>query len=167
MRQNLNTHQENKILDLPHLKKALKYWRFHEKKIVFTNGCFDLLHPGHIEYLNNARSLGDVLIIGLNTDDSVKRLKGENRPINNEDDRAIMMASLECVSAVVHFSEDTPADLINHILPDILVKGGDYTKETIVGTQSVEEAGGIVKVIPFKEGYSSTKLIEKISKANG
>jgi D-beta-D-heptose 7-phosphate kinase/D-beta-D-heptose 1-phosphate adenosyltransferase len=132
------------------------------QKIVFTNGCFDLLHPGHIAYLNSARQLGDFLIIGLNTDLSVRKLKGKNRPINDENVRAYMLAGLSSVDGVVFFDEDTPLELIQSICPAILVKGGDYTKDKIVGAAEVEAYGGHVEVIPFLEGYSTSAIIEKI-----
>jgi D-beta-D-heptose 7-phosphate kinase/D-beta-D-heptose 1-phosphate adenosyltransferase len=161
----LNQYQAKKIIEPKDLSSTLQLWRFLNKKVVFTNGVFDLLHPGHIEYLNNARDLGDVLIIGLNADASVKRLKGENRPINLQQDRALMLAGLECVTAIVLFDEDTPLNLIKKVLPDVLVKGGDYNRDTIVGADEVESHGGRVEVIPFKEGYSSTTLIQRIQGA--
>ena len=132
--------------------------------IVFTNGCFDILHRGHIEYLTEAKEQGDYLIVGLNTDASVKRLKGENRPINCEEDRALMLAALECVDYVILFDEDTPEQLIRSIKPDILVKGGDYTPEQIVGAPFVLKDGGSVLTIPFVDGYSTTQMIERILK---
>jgi len=159
---NLNQLEKSKILSAKELDQKIKYWKFLQRKIVFTNGCFDLLHPGHIEYLNTARSFGHELIIGLNTDRSVRKLKASNRPINPEEDRAIMLAALESVSAICLFDEDTPLELIKMIQPDVLVKGGDYTKETIVGADEVESIGGKVEVIQFKEGYSSSKIIDKI-----
>lgn len=133
-----------------------------DTRFVFTNGCFDLLHPGHVAYLATARSLGDKLIVGLNSDASVTRLKGEERPINPENDRALMLAALESVDYVVVFEEDTPYELITLLRPQVLVKGGDYTRETIVGSDVVEQEGGEVVVIRFEEGYSSTRIIEKI-----
>ena len=132
------------------------------KKIVFTNGCFDILHRGHIEYLSMARDLGVVLIIGLNTDDSVKRIKGEGRPVQDETSRALILASLRFVEAIILFDEDTPYDLISMIKPDVLVKGGDYTEETIVGADIVKANGGEVVTIPLVEGYSTSGLIEVI-----
>jgi len=137
-------------------------WREQGKRVVFTNGCFDLLHPGHITYLQDAKALGDILIIGLNDDASIRRLKGSTRPINPLQDRAIMLAALKPVDEVVMFSEDTPIDLISALLPDVLVKGGDYTPASIVGAEVVQAAGGHVTIIPFLEGYSSTRLIQKI-----
>ncbi|MDL2227302.1 D-glycero-beta-D-manno-heptose 1-phosphate adenylyltransferase [Bacteroidales bacterium OttesenSCG-928-K03] len=130
-------------------------------KIVFTNGCFDILHAGHVDYLFNAAQLGDVLVVGLNTDNSVKRLKGENRPINKENDRATLLASLYFVDYVVLFNEDTPLELIKKIKPHVLVKGGDYKVEDIVGADFVKKSGGEVIILPFKDGYSSSSIISK------
>jgi D-beta-D-heptose 7-phosphate kinase/D-beta-D-heptose 1-phosphate adenosyltransferase len=134
------------------------------KKIVFTNGCFDLLHVGHIRYLSQAKKLGDFLIIGLNSDSSVKELKGEDRPINSFEDRATLLSAIESVDLVIMFEEQTPENLIKNIVPDILVKGGDYNIEDIVGYQTVIQNGGQVKTLSFYEGYSSTNYINKIKK---
>ena len=134
------------------------------KKIVFTNGCFDLLHVGHIKYLSQAKDLGDILIIGLNSDKSVKKLKGNNRPINSFEDRAKLLAALKSVDLVIMFEEQTPEKLIKEIIPDVLVKGGDYNIEDIVGYQTVIDNGGQVKTLSFYEGYSSTNYIDKINK---
>ncbi|MEL1227950.1 MAG: D-glycero-beta-D-manno-heptose 1-phosphate adenylyltransferase [Candidatus Neomarinimicrobiota bacterium] len=134
------------------------------KKIVFTNGCFDLLHVGHIRYLAQAKKLGDFLIIGLNSDSSVKELKGEDRPINSFEDRASLLSAIESVDLVIMFEEQTPENLIKDIVPDILVKGGDYNIEDIVGYQTVMQNGGQVKTLSFYEGYSSTNYINKIKK---
>lgn len=130
------------------------------RKVVFTNGCFDILHLGHVEYLAKARSLGDILIIGLNSDDSVKRLKGEKRPVNPEYARAMLLSALEFVDYVVVFEEDTPELLIKTICPDILVKGGDYSIETIVGADFVLANGGTVEIIPFVDGFSTSRIID-------
>lgn len=146
------------------IDKTLK-WKAEGKKIVFTNGYFDIIHPGHIAYLGEAADLGDVLIVGLNTDNSVCKLKGENRPINNEFSRTQFIASMFFVDAVVLFSEDTPLELINTVQPDILVKGGDYNMENIVGAKETIANGGEVKVLNFLPGYSSTSIIEKIKSA--
>ena len=135
-----------------------------KKKIVFTNGCFDLLHVGHIRYLAQAKKLGDFLIIGLNSDSSVKELKGEDRPINSFEDRATLLSAIESVDLVIMFEEQTPENLIKDIVPDILVKGGDYNIEDIVGYQTVMQNGGQVKTISFYDGYSSTNYINKIKK---
>ena len=137
-------------------------WKFKNDKIVFTNGCFDILHKGHIEYLAKARSLGTKLIIGLNTDASVKRLKGDSRPVNDEKARALLLASLIFVDEVILFDTDTPRDLIEFIQPDVLVKGGDYKPEDIVGYNIVKNKGGEVVTIDFIEGYSTTSTIEKM-----
>ena len=134
------------------------------KKIVFTNGCFDLLHVGHIRYLAQAKKLGDFLIIGLNSDSSVKELKGEDRPINSFEDRANLLSAIESVDSVIMFEEQTPENLIKDIVPDILVKGGDYNIEDIVGYQTVMQNGGQVKTLSFYDGYSSTNYINKIKK---
>lgn len=134
------------------------------KKVVFTNGCFDILHTGHAIYLHEAKEKGDLLVVGLNSDDSVKRLKGEGRPIRKEMDRAILLASLESISMVVMFDEDTPERLIKMLKPDVLVKGGDYTLPEIVGADFVKSYGGEVVIIPFVKGLSSSNIIEKIIK---
>jgi D-beta-D-heptose 7-phosphate kinase/D-beta-D-heptose 1-phosphate adenosyltransferase len=136
-----------------------------KKRIVFTNGCFDILHKGHVAYLQAAKSLGDILIVGMNTDDSVKRLKGSERPVNSLEDRAFVLSSLRSVDYVVPFDEDTPLSLIESIMPDILVKGGDYTIDTIIGAKEVIAHGGAVEIIPFVEGKSTTSIIEAIKKS--
>jgi len=147
-------------------QKKLEEWRLQGKRIVFTNGCFDLLHPGHIDYLQKSRALGDVLIIGLNDDDSIRRLKGSARPINPLPDRAVMLASLRAVDMVVSFTEDTPLELIKSLMPDVLVKGGDYEPDSIVGAKEIRESGGEVVVMPFVGGHSSSELIERIKTAH-
>jgi len=144
--------------------RQVKQWRKAGKRIVFTNGCFDLLHPGHIDYLNKARDLGDVLIVGLNAADSISRLKGDSRPITPLADRSILLNALKAVDLVVPFSEDTPLELIKTLLPDILIKGGDYSPETIVGAAEVREHGGHVSVITFVDGHSTTELIQRIQR---
>ena len=138
--------------------------RVDGKKIVFTNGCFDIIHVGHIRDLSKAKELGDILIVGLNSDESVKKLKGDNRPINSFEDRAILLSSLRFVDSVIMFKEQTPDNLIKKIVPDILVKGGDYKLEDIVGYQTVIENGGQVKTLSFYDGYSSSNYINKIKK---
>jgi len=140
----------------------LARWRFQEKKIVFTNGVFDILHRGHIEYLSEAKKQGDRLLIGLNTDASVKRLKGEKRPVNDEQARIIMLSALSFVDYIVLFEEDTPLELINEIRPAILVKGSDYQKEEIVGYDILQKYGGEVRTIELTEGFSTTNFIKKI-----
>lgn len=141
-----------------------EWQNLHEKyeKVVFTNGCFDVLHRGHATYLARARELGDCLVIGLNSDGSVKRLKGESRPINGESDRALLLASLSFVSYIILFEEDTPKNLIEQVRPNILVKGGDYQLSNIVGADFVMKNGGEVLTIPFVDGYSSTKIIRSL-----
>jgi rfaE bifunctional protein nucleotidyltransferase chain/domain len=151
-----------KILSNEELKSQLAVWRFQNKKIVFTNGCFDIIHAGHIDYLSKAKDLGDILFIGLNTDDSVRRLKGENRPVNDEKARALILAAMQFVDAVVLFDEDTPYELIKTVQPDILVKGSDYKPEDIVGADIVLAKGGEIKTIDFLEGYSTSGIIERI-----
>ncbi|MGB1216623.1 MAG: D-glycero-beta-D-manno-heptose 1-phosphate adenylyltransferase [Saprospiraceae bacterium] len=153
---------KEKIMSLDIAKIQCQKWKEENQKIVFTNGCFDLLHQGHITYLSHARNLGNKLIVGLNSDTSVKRLKGNFRPINDEVSRAMMLSAFSFVDAVVLFGEDTPLELIEFFLPDILVKGGDYTKAQIVGAKEVEENGGKVEIISFLKGFSSTNIIEKI-----
>ncbi|MBN2145248.1 MAG: D-glycero-beta-D-manno-heptose 1-phosphate adenylyltransferase [Candidatus Aureabacteria bacterium] len=131
--------------------------------LVFTNGCFDILHVGHVRTLEASRTLGSFLVVGLNSDSSVRRIKGPGRPINKESDRAEMLLALKCVDAVVFFDEDTPYELIKTIRPDVLTKGGDYTKSDIIGGDMVESWGGKVAVIPYVEGYSTTELITSFS----
>jgi len=157
-------HIQEKILDAHKLQQELMRWRKFSKKIAFTNGCFDILHAGHIHSLMQAASFADVLIVGLNSDASTKRLKGENRPVNNEQNRALLLASLVMVDAVVLFDEDTPYELITSVMPDVLVKGGDYTVDTIVGAKEVIENGGTVEIIPLVEGLSTTNLLQKIER---
>ncbi len=132
------------------------------KKIVFTNGCFDILHLGHVEYLNEAKAQGDVLIIGLNSDDSVKRLKGPDRPVNNENDRLLLLLNLKAVDCVQIFNEDTPLESIKMIKPNVLVKGGDWKPEQIVGSDFVLASGGSVRSLLFKSGYSTSHLIKSV-----
>lgn len=153
---------QTKIYSQQTLANQISLWKKNGDQIVFTNGCFDILHAGHIRYLEAAAALGDRLIIGVNDDESVRRLKGETRPINILDSRLYLLASLTCVDAVAPFSEDTPLDIISLLRPDILAKGGDYTAETIVGASEVLGWGGKVEVIPFVEGFSTTKLESKI-----
>ena len=149
----------DKIMNPAVMGNRVAMWKFQNQKIVFTNGCFDILHRGHIEYLSQARDHGDILIIGLNTDASVKRLKGNGRPVQDEMSRALLLASLRIVDAVVLFDEDTPYELVKAIGPDVLVKGGDYTPDTIVGADIVTANGGEVVVIPLLQGYSTTGIL--------
>ena len=153
---------DQKILTRPQLIQRVAQWRLLGKTIAFTNGVFDILHPGHIYSLSQAASEAEMLVVGLNADVSVKRLKGESRPVNVQDTRAIMMASLQIVDSVVLFEEDTPLELIKSILPDVLVKGGDYTLEQVVGAKEVMIAGGRVVINPLKEGFSTTSFIEQL-----
>jgi rfaE bifunctional protein nucleotidyltransferase chain/domain len=153
----------SKILNKKSLDSWLARMRFKNKKIVFTNGCFDILHPGHIVYLSKAADSGDILIIGLNSDTSVRKLKGEGRPVMDQDSRALLLASLCFVSAIVLFDEDTPFRLIQAIQPDVLVKGSDYRPEEIVGYEIVKARGGEVITIDFVEGYSSSSIHKKIA----
>ncbi len=152
----------NKIFTSQTLLPELQKWRDQDLKIVFTNGCFDLLHLGHVDYLEKARNLGDKLVLGLNTDASIRGLKGEERPLQDEMSRARIMASLLFVDAVVLFSEPTPYKLIKLVQPDILVKGDDYSPENIVGADIVKAKGGEVKTIPFVKGYSTSNIVAKI-----
>ncbi len=151
---------QKKILKQPELGRLLAYWRFTNQKLVFTNGCFDIIHLGHIDYLARAASLGTRLLIGLNTDASTRRLKGPTRPINDQHARAMVLAAMSFVDAVVLFDEDTPLGLIRIVQPDVLVKGADYKPEDIVGYDVVTEGGGRVETMEFLPGYS-TSLIEK------
>ncbi len=153
---------QEKILQGIALERKLAYWRFKNKKTVFTNGCFDILHLGHVDYLSKASDLGDLLIIGLNTDASVKRLKGNHRPINDEHARAMVLASLQFVHAVVLFDEDTPYELIKLVQPDVLVKGKDYVPEEIVGFDILKQKNGEVITIDLVEGYSTSAIERKI-----
>jgi D-beta-D-heptose 7-phosphate kinase/D-beta-D-heptose 1-phosphate adenosyltransferase len=155
-----------KMRDLDATLATVQQWKTASEKIVFTNGCFDLLHPGHISLLHQARALGDRLVVGLNTDDSVRRLKGPQRPILAEHDRAAMLSALECVDLVVHFDEDTPIALIEAIQPDILVKGSDYTTDQVVGKDIVEAYGGKVELVQLVQGYSTTQLTERVRSGN-
>ncbi len=152
----------DKILNKESLEDKLNLWHEEGKTIVFSNGCFDILHRGHVEYLSKAADLGDVLIIGLNTDASVKRIKGPSRPVNDEKARAVVLAALEFVDAVIFFEEDTPYNLIKNVQPDVLVKGKDYKAEDIVGYDIVVGNGGRVETIELVEGFSTTKTIEKM-----
>ena len=155
----------SKIFNREQLDKQLGIWRFQSRKIVFTNGCFDILHLGHIDYLSKAADEGYILIIGVNSDASTSKLKGPNRPINNEEQRTMILASLHFVDAVILFDEDTPYELIKLVQPDVLVKGGDYKPEAIVGYDIVTARGGQVKTIDFLPGYSTTLIEDKIRKS--
>ena len=152
---------QQKIFTQPDLLRKVAQWRFLGKKISFTNGIFDILHQGHISSLSQAAAEGDYLIIGLNSDTSTKKLKGESRPINDEQSRALLLASLIMVDAVVIFEEDTPLELIKAIMPDVLVKGGDYTVEQIAGAKDVVANGGRIVINPIIQGHSTSSIIER------
>jgi len=162
MRSDLEKTLLSKISALPKLQVSISAWKSEGKKVVFTNGVFDLLHIGHITYMAKAAELGDKLVIGLNSDSSVKRIKGNDRPVNDQNSRAALLAALFFVDAIVVFDEDTPINVITALMPDILVKGADYSVENIVGAKEVIANGGEVKTINFVEGYSSTSIIQKI-----
>ena len=154
----------HKIFTLPQLLKQVNRWRLLKETIAFTNGCFDILHPGHIASLSQAAEQADILIVGVNADNSVRKLKGAHRPVSDQQSRAMILASLLMVDAVVIFEEDTPLEIINAILPDVLVKGGDYAMEEIVGAKEVIANGGKVVISPIVPGFSTSGLIEKIHK---
>ena len=154
----------DKIKSLTEATFQVRDWQNKGQKVVFTNGCFDLLHLGHVDYLEKARNLGDRLIVGLNSDSSVGRFKGPERPIQDQNSRARVLAGLQFVDLVVFFDEDTPFDLISKLVPNILVKGSDYLAENIVGADVVKKHGGVVKTIDFVPGYSTTKIVEKIKR---
>lgn len=151
-----------KIKKLTELKKVLKKERRDGKRIVFTNGCFDILHLGHVKYLEKAKSFGDILVVGLNSDFSIQKIKGKGRPILDESSRAGILAALECVDYITIFKEGTPYKLIKFLKPDILVKGGDWKKKEIVGGRFVASYGGKVMTVPYIKGYSSSRIIEQI-----
>ena len=153
----------SKVKDLAAMKREVDQLKAEGKKVVFTNGCFDILHPGHARYLWAARQLGDYLVVAVNSDRSVKVIKAKERPIVPEQERAEMLAALEFVDGVVIFDDDTPLRVIEHLLPDVLVKGGDWQQDRIVGSDVVRKAGGEVKSIPFVPGYSTTLIIKRIS----
>ena len=149
---------------------AQAFFQAHPQRpatLCFTNGCFDLLHPGHVKYMEDVRALGDFLVVGLNSDASVARLKGPSRPLQDETARAMILLGLRCVDAVIRFDEDTPYELIKALQPDILAKGGDYTPDTVVGKDIVEARGGKVVLIPFLPGYSSSAIVERIRRGRG
>jgi D-beta-D-heptose 7-phosphate kinase/D-beta-D-heptose 1-phosphate adenosyltransferase len=155
---------EKKILSIDAAKALINSWKVTGKTVAFTNGCFDILHQGHLFSIAQAAKEADYLVLGLNADASIKRLKGPDRPINSTESRALVMANLVLVDAVVVFEEDTPYELITTLMPDVLVKGGDYTIDTIVGAKEVIANGGKVIINPIVEGFSTTNIIEKIKK---
>jgi D-beta-D-heptose 7-phosphate kinase/D-beta-D-heptose 1-phosphate adenosyltransferase len=154
----------NKILERTALKDKLDELRKKGKKIAFTNGCFDILHVGHVRYLREAKKTADVLVLALNSDSSVRSIKGEKRPLMNEKERAEILAALECIDFVTVFQELTPLELINYLKPDILIKGGDWPEEKVVGREEIKKWGGRVAIIPEVEGKSTTNILEKIKK---
>lgn len=153
-----------KIVTLQEAKVQVSEWQRAGNHVVFTNGCFDLIHLGHVDYLEKARMLGDKLVIGLNSDDSVSRFKGPERPLQDQISRARVLAAMQFIDLVVFFNEDTPLNLITELLPDILVKGSDYLADNIVGADVVKKNGGVVKTIDFVPGYSTTRIVEKIKR---
>lgn len=155
--------QSKIVYDHQELANNLAYWKFKDLKVVFTNGCFDILHRGHVEYLSKAASLADIMVVGLNTDSSVSRLKGSKRPVQDETSRALILASLSFVTKVVLFDDDTPYELIKFIQPDILVKGSDYKAEDIVGYDVVKAKNGEVVTIDLVDGYSTTAIVRKLT----
>lgn len=157
-------NSKNKIVDLSKAKEIRAEWKSNNETVVFTNGCFDIVHLGHVDYLEQARNEGSKMILGLNTDASVKRLKGEERPINNEYARARLLAAFEFIDMIILFGEETPINLITDLMPDVLVKGADYTIDNIVGAKEVLAHGGDVKTINLVEGFSTSSIIEKIRK---
>jgi len=153
---------QTKIKDIDKAREMIRFLKSEGKKIVFTNGCFDIIHPGHVRYLYEAKRMGDFLIVAINSDNSIKRIKGRKRPIMEEKARAEIIASLGCVDIVLIFGEDTPENLINTLIPDVLVKGADWREEEIAGASIVRRAGGKVATIPYIQGYSTSSIIEKI-----
>jgi len=153
---------KNKLYTLADLQRVVTGWRLKSKKVAFTNGCFDVLHAGHLRSLNEAASHGDYLVVAINSDKSIREIKGPGRPVNNEADRALLIASLAVVDAVVIFDTPTPLETIKALLPDVLVKGGDYSIDQIVGAREVQANGGKVVINPILEGYSSTATLEKM-----
>lgn len=154
-----------KIVSAPKAKETIEAWKTLGQKVVFTNGCFDILHVGHVEYLEKARKLGDKLVVALNTDQSVSAIKGPLRPIIPQDARARLMAALQFVDLVLFFDTETPKEIIEYLIPDVLVKGADYNEDNIVGSKFVKENGGEVKTIELVEGFSTTKIINKIKES--
>ncbi len=152
------------LIDRTEAQKIVDKWRDDQKTIVFTNGCFDIIHRGHVEYLRKAKLLGDRLIVGLNSDASVRRIKGKPKPYQDEQERAAILNAMEMIDIVIIFDEDTPLELICELKPNILVKGGDYDSHSIVGAKEVEARGGSVKIIPFLKGYGTSRLVDRILK---
>ena len=153
---------DHKIISLEEICKRILSWRKESLKLVFTNGCFDILHSGHVRYLQPAASYGDILVLGLNSDSSVRKLKGPRRPIMSQNDRAYLLSAIEKIDCIVIFDEETPARLIQSVSPDVLVKGGDYLPEDVVGYDTVTENGGCVKIVPYVEGKSTSEIVNSI-----
>ena len=156
------TFTDYKIISLEEISSRVRSWRKESRKLVFTNGCFDILHSGHVRYLQTAAGFGDILVLGLNSDSSVRKLKGPRRPIMTQADRAYLLSALEAIDYIVIFDEETPARLIQTVSPDVLVKGGDYLPEDVVGYDTVTENGGCVKIVPYVEGKSTSGIVNSI-----
>ena len=156
------TFTDHKIISIEEIGSRARFWRKEFRKLVFTNGCFDILHSGHVRYLQTAASFGDILLLGLNSDSSVRKLKGPLRPIMTQADRAYLLSAIEVIDCIVIFDEETPARLIQSVGPDVLVKGGDYFPEDVVGYDTVTENGGCVKIVPYVEGRSSSGIVNSI-----
>ena len=156
------TFTDHKIISLEEIGSRIRSWRKESRKLVFTNGCFDILHSGHVRYLQTAAGFGDILVLGLNSDSSVRKLKGPRRPIMTQADRAYLLSAIEAIDCIVIFDEETPARLIQIVSPDVLVKGGDYLSEDVVGCDTVKENGGCVKIVPFVDGKSTSEIIKSI-----
>jgi len=156
------TFTQHKIISLEEIGSRIRSWRKESRKLVFTNGCFDILHSGHVRYLQTAASFGDILLLGLNSDSSVRKLKGPRRPIMTQADRAYLLSAIEAIDCIVIFDEDTPARLIQTVRPDVLVKGGDYLPEEVVGYNTVKENGGYVRIVPYVEGKSTSRIVNSI-----
>ena len=153
---------EHKIISIDEISNRVRSWKKESRKLVFTNGCFDILHSGHVRYLQTAAGFGDILVLGLNSDTSVRKLKGSRRPIMTQTDRAYILSAIEAIDCIVIFYEETPARLIQKISPDVLVKGGDYLPGDVVGYDTVKENGGCVKIVPYVEGKSTSEIVNSI-----
>ena len=153
---------DHKIISLEEIGNRVRSWRNESRKLVFTNGCFDILHSGHVRYLQTAAGFGDILLLGLNADSSVRKLKGPHRPIMAQADRAYLLSAIEAIDCIVIFDEETPAKLIKIVVPDVIVKGGDYLPDDVVGYDTVKENGGCVKIVPYVEGKSTTGIVNSI-----
>ena len=158
------TFTDHKVISFDGIGSRVRSWRRESLRLVFTNGCFDILHSGHVRYLQTAASFGDILLLGLNSDSSVRKLKGSRRPIMTQADRAYLLSAIEAIDCIVVFDEATPARLIQSVIPDVLVKGGDYLPEDVVGYDTVTENGGIVEIVPYVEGKSTSGIVNSILK---